>query len=138
LKRSGAEKMKPKFYGPYKVIRRIGEVEYELDLPEGSKTHNVFHVSCLKKVVRQHVSISEELSTLDEEGQLELVPEEVLEKRECKLKSMIIMDCLFRWRGLPVEDATWEGEHILQHLGLMLLEDKQSREGRIVMCRSQE
>jgi hypothetical protein len=37
-----------------------------------------------------------------------------------------------------VEDATWEGEHILQHPGLMLLEDKQSREGRIVMSRSQE
>jgi hypothetical protein len=37
-----------------------------------------------------------------------------------------------------VEDATWEGEHILQHPGLMLLEDKQSREGRTVMSRSQE
>jgi hypothetical protein len=29
-----------------------------------------------------------------------------------------------------MEDATWEGEHILQHPGLMLLEDKQSRERR--------
>jgi hypothetical protein len=37
-----------------------------------------------------------------------------------------------------VEDATWEGEHILHHLGLMLFEDKQSREGRTVMSCSQE
>jgi hypothetical protein len=37
-----------------------------------------------------------------------------------------------------VEDATWEGEHILQHPGLMLLEDKQSREGRTVMSRPQD
>jgi hypothetical protein len=37
-----------------------------------------------------------------------------------------------------MEDATWEGEHILQHPRLMLLEDKQYREGRIVMSRSQE
>jgi hypothetical protein len=65
LKRSGAEKLKPKFYGPYRVIRRIGE---ELEILEGSKIHNVFHVSCLKKAVGQQVSISKELPPLDEEG----------------------------------------------------------------------
>jgi hypothetical protein len=79
LKRSGAKKLKSKLYGPYKVIRRIGEVAYELKLSEGSKIHNVFHVSCLKKAGGQQVSISKELPPLDEEGQLELVPKEVLE-----------------------------------------------------------
>jgi hypothetical protein len=79
LKKSGAEKLKPRFYGPYRIMRRVGEVAYELESPEGSKTHNVFHVSCLKKAVGQFISISEELPPLDEEGQLELVPEEVLE-----------------------------------------------------------
>jgi hypothetical protein len=64
---------------------------------------------------------------------LELVLEEVLEHRERRLRSKISKEWLVRWRGLPVEDATWEGEKILQHPGLMLLEDKQSREGRTVM-----
>jgi hypothetical protein len=36
-------------------------------------------VSCLKKAVGQFINTSEELPPLDEEGQLELVPEEVLE-----------------------------------------------------------
>jgi hypothetical protein len=138
LKRSGAEKLNPRFYGSYRVIRKVGEVAYELQLPEDSKIHNVFHVSCLKKAVGQHVSILEELPPLDEEGQLELVSEEVLEQRERRLRSRVIRECLVRWRGLPVEDATWEGEHILQHPGLMLLEEKQSWEGRIVMSCSQE
>jgi hypothetical protein len=138
LKRSRAEKLKPRFYGPYRVIGKVGKVAYDLELSEGSKIHNVLHVSCLKKEVRQHVSISEELPPLDEEGQLELVSEEVLEQRERRLSSRVIRECLVKWRGLPVEDATWEGEHILQHPGLMLLEDKQSREGRTVMSRSQE
>jgi hypothetical protein len=79
LKRSKAEKLKPNFYRPYRVIRRIGEVAYELELLVGRKIHNVFHVSCLKKAVGQHVIISQELPPLDEEGQLELVPEEVLD-----------------------------------------------------------
>jgi hypothetical protein len=136
LKKSGVEKLKPRFYGPYRIMRRVGEVAYELELPEGSKIHNVFHVSCLKKAVGQFINTSEELPPLDDEGQLELVPEEVLEFREQKLRSRVIRECLIRWRGLPVEDATWESEQVLQHPGLVLLEDKQFWEGRTVMSLS--
>jgi hypothetical protein len=35
-----------------------------------------------------------------------------------------------------VEDTTWESEQVLQHLGLVLLEDEQSREGRTLMSLS--
>ena len=31
------------------------------------------------------------------------------------------------------EDATWEGEQVLQHPSLQLLEDKQSHAGRTIM-----
>jgi hypothetical protein len=70
---------------------------------------------------------------LDEEGQLELVLEEVLEFREQKLRSKVIDECWIRWRGLSIEDATWEREHVLQQPGLVFLEDKQFQEGRTVM-----
>jgi hypothetical protein len=65
-----------------------------------------------------------------------LVPEEVLEVWERKLHNRVIQEYLIRWRDLPAEDATWEGDQILQHPNLQLLEDKQSREGRTVMSLS--
>ena len=83
---------------------------YELELPEGSKIHNVFHISCLKKAVGQHVATSSELPPLDEEGQLVLVPEEIFQERERKLTSRVIREFLVKWKDLPIEDATWEGE----------------------------
>jgi hypothetical protein len=96
------------------VVRRVGEVSYELELPEGSKFHNVFHVSCLKKAIGQQVTTSAKLPPLDEEGQLVLIPEDILDVRERRLRSRVIKEFLIRWRDLPVEDAMWEGDQILQ------------------------
>ena len=98
---------------------------YELELPAESIIHNIFHVSCLKKALGSNIKSSLELPPLDEEGHLQLVPEEVLEVRERKLRSRIIREYLVRWKDLPVEDATCEGKHILQHPTLKLLEGKQ-------------
>ncbi|XP_059064689.1 uncharacterized protein LOC131856783 [Cryptomeria japonica] len=109
---------------PYQVLRRVGEVAYEVELPPGGKIHNVFHVSCLKKALGQHITVSPDLPPMDAEGKLTLVPEEILEVRERQLRSKMIREYLVRWRNLPVEDATWEGEAILQHLALQLLVGK--------------
>jgi hypothetical protein len=67
LKKSGAKNIKPRFYGHYRITCRVGKVAYELELPYRSRTHNVFHVSCLKKAVEQFISTLEELPLLDEE-----------------------------------------------------------------------
>lgn len=121
LKTSGKEKLKPKFYGPYKVLRRIGEVAYELELPSHSKIHNVFHVSCLKKALGQHVISSQELPPLDDEGKLILAPESILEVKKKKLRSRVIREYLIKCKGLPMEDSTWEGSQILSHPALNCL-----------------
>ncbi|GJU72117.1 putative reverse transcriptase domain-containing protein [Tanacetum coccineum] len=43
-------KLNPRYVGPFKVLEKVGEVSYKLDLPEElSRVHNTFHVSNLKK-----------------------------------------------------------------------------------------
>nr|GEX86952.1 putative reverse transcriptase domain-containing protein [Tanacetum cinerariifolium] len=43
-------KLNPRYVGPFKVLERIRDVAYKLDLPEDlSRVHNSFHVSNLKK-----------------------------------------------------------------------------------------
>ena len=80
--------MKPSFYGSYRVIHKVGEVAYEIELPEGSWMHNVFHVSRLKKAIGQRVVPSVELPPLDEEGKLILIPEAILDTRERTVKQV--------------------------------------------------
>ncbi|KAH9318121.1 hypothetical protein KI387_019890, partial [Taxus chinensis] len=60
-------KLSPKYYGPYQVLEKIGNVTYKLELPPTTRIHPVFHVSCLKKVIGQTISTQTVLLELDEE-----------------------------------------------------------------------
>ena len=45
---------------------------------------------------------------------------------------MSIKEYLIKWKNLPIEDASWEGEHVLQHIDSELLVGKQFQAGETV------
>ena len=47
MKQAPIRKLKKRFVGPFFMVRPVGPVAYELELPEQWKIHNVFHVSLL-------------------------------------------------------------------------------------------
>ncbi|XP_058784573.1 uncharacterized protein LOC131659393 [Vicia villosa] len=48
VQRRTSQKLSKRFFGPFRILRRIGPIAYELQLPSSSRIHPVFHVSQLR------------------------------------------------------------------------------------------
>ena len=77
-------KLSPRFVGSFEILKRIGEVAYELALPpELEHIHNVFHVSVLRpyKPDYKHV-ISYEPIQVEKDLTYEEIPIQILDRKE--------------------------------------------------------
>ncbi|GJX99564.1 ty3-gypsy retrotransposon protein [Tanacetum coccineum] len=107
IRQGQQHKLSPKYYGPFKVAERIGEVAYRLELPSSSQIHPVFHISQLKKCHGKDHSMGV-LPQLREDGLLENKPMAILERRLGKVNNKPVMFVLIQWTNKSVEEATWE------------------------------
>ncbi|KAK1617590.1 hypothetical protein QYE76_023107 [Lolium multiflorum] len=94
-----------KFFGPYKIVERVGEVAYKLELPPTSRVHPVFHVSQLKPCIGPHQQV---LSQLPSSTDIFQIPVAVLGQRVRQAGFRTVPQALIHWSGMPEDQATWE------------------------------
>jgi hypothetical protein len=109
-------KLAPWFIGPFKILKKRGEVAYQLELPpQLSDMHDVFHVYQLKKCL--HVP-KEQLPMEDLDAKEDLsyqeYPIKILETFERVTRKKKIKVCKVQWSHHTEEEATWEREEELQ------------------------
>jgi hypothetical protein len=112
LKTPGAQKLLPRFIGPYKVTEVINPVAYKLDLPrEMSRTHPVFHVSLLRPY-KSDGPIQAPPSPLsyDDDGVPVFEVEQILSHRDQKRGRSTRREYLIKWKGYGPAHNTWEPE----------------------------
>jgi len=104
------KKLPFRFYGPYKVLKRVGKVAYKLELPEGSRIHPVIHVSQLKKHIPKDVAVTEDLTSVSTDPFQVQLPMKILQTRVIQGGANMIKQVLVQWSSMPEEMATWEDE----------------------------
>lgn len=96
------------------MLRRVGKVAFEIELPPEARIHPVFHVSQLKPKLGSVVVPLPKLPPADARGVLQPEPVEVLDRRSQPKNNQALVEILVRWDGQTTDDANWEEYHRLK------------------------
>ena len=108
--------------GPFEIVKVLGPVTYQLKLPKTWKIHNVFHAALLRQYNETEV-----YGANYPRPPLELVEGEEVYEVENILKHRRRgrgYQYYVKWKGYPMEEASWEPEHVFSEDGDMLTQYK--------------
>jgi hypothetical protein len=105
-------KLGPRYIGPYRIIARVGKVAYRLELPDELRLiHNTFHVSQLRKCVREETAVVPvEDIQIDEKLNYVEKPIALLEWKVKTLRNKEIKYVKVLWQHRKGSEWTWEPE----------------------------
>ncbi|XP_076918814.1 uncharacterized protein LOC143579371 [Bidens hawaiensis] len=97
-------KLTPKYFGPFLIVEKVGNVTYRLDLPGEAQIHPVFHVSLLKYAGGP----PDKIIPLPTDARFRLQPYGVLDRKLVQRGNRAAMKVLIQWKGQTTQEATWE------------------------------
>jgi hypothetical protein len=110
-------KFAPRYIGLYKVLKRVGAVAYQLELPEEmSDIHQVFHVSQLRRCLKVLEENRVPVETIDLQPDLRYreVPVKILDTMVKRTRTSEVRVCRVQWSRHGIEEATREREDALK------------------------
>ena len=116
LKTGKCEKLSPRYCGPFKILKKIGDVAYRIELLKGIKAHLVSHVSKLKRTLHplENVVSPNILVELVKPPSTPHEPERILGFRYRRTRLRVCKEALVKWTNLDEETSTWERITMLQ------------------------
>ncbi|XP_070031965.1 uncharacterized protein [Nicotiana tomentosiformis] len=119
-------KLSPHYIGPYRILRRIVQVAYELELPqELAVVHLVFHVSILKKFMGDpSLVVPTKIIGVKYSLTYKEILVSILDRQIRKLITKEIASMKVYWRNQKVEMATWEAEEDMKSRYYHLFEEQ--------------
>ena len=124
------QKLAAKYFGPYRVIAKVGKVAYKLDRPPSSRIHPVFHCSQLKAAL----GVDRVVHPLPEGclDEVDAVPEP-LEVLATRYDAEGYLELLVSWLGKPSHENSWVAfRAFVQDYPSFKLEDKLGFKGRSI------
>ncbi|MCO5569931.1 hypothetical protein L7F22_023645 [Adiantum nelumboides] len=109
-------KLSNRYYGPFKIIDKVNDVTFRLDLPPSWKIHNAFHASLLRPYMGPSPSepVTDELPEIEEMEET-LEPEQIVHHQARHLKSRkITRKYLVKFKNYSALDAQWMTEQDLR------------------------
>jgi hypothetical protein len=133
----GFKKLNEKFIGPFKIIERLSNVSFRVELPVKYQVHNVFHTSLLRSSYENDSEMFPSRTitnvqppvvksiNIDEEDEWEI--EKLIDRRLKRNR----LEYLVRWKGWSSEYDEWKTVDQLQNARQLMIEYDQVRRVRV-------
>jgi len=101
------QQLGPKYFGPFRILDKVGSVAYKLDLLAEALIHPTVHISQLKLFRGRFPNQPYILDWLRSLSVVtRLIPQKILARRMVKEKNKAAVQYLVQWENFTEEEAT--------------------------------
>jgi transposase InsO family protein len=123
LQGEGNSKLKYKYAGPFKILKKVNSAAYELQLPANSKMHPVVNVNRLRRFNPRLNRFAD-----DEGNDIQPPPDLIDEEEEYEVETLLKYDeeakqFLVKWKGWSNYHNTWEDRSMLQRHAAAMIDE---------------